>query len=100
PSRFSEMLGETRPPRIIDIREPEEFSQGQLRLAESIPRHRFISEKPVDFSENGDIVFICRSGRRSNQLTWYLKNQGVENVYHLDGGMTALEVSSLPKSGL
>ncbi|MFK7805356.1 MAG: SulP family inorganic anion transporter [Anaerolineae bacterium] len=100
PSRFSEMLGETKPPRIIDIREPEEFSQGHLRLAESIPMHRFISEKPVDFSDNGDIVFICRSGRRSNQLTWYLKNQGVENVYHLDGGMTALEVSSLPKSGL
>ncbi|MFT7587079.1 MAG: SulP family sulfate permease, partial [Cellvibrionaceae bacterium] len=37
PSRFSEMLGEVHPPRIIDIREPEEYSQGHLRLAESIP---------------------------------------------------------------
>ncbi|MFT5197316.1 MAG: rhodanese-related sulfurtransferase [Candidatus Promineifilaceae bacterium] len=42
---------------------------------------------------------MCRSGRRSNQLAWYFRNQGIDNVYHLDGGMTALEVASLPKSG-
>ena len=99
PSEFTMMINEQQPPRIIDIREPEEFSQGHLRLAESIPMHRFITEEPIDFNEDENIVFICRSGRRSNQLTWYFRNQGINNVYHLDGGMTALEVAALPKSG-
>ncbi len=99
PSAFSTFVTGSKTPRIIDIREPEEFSQGHLRLAESIPMHRFINEKPVQFDDEEDVVFICRNGRRSNQLTWYLQNQGINNVYHLEGGMAALEVASLPKSG-
>lgn len=99
PAVFSEMISNGDRPRIIDIREPEEFAQGHLRLAESIPMSEFITDRPVDFAEPKDIVFICRNGRRSNQLNWYVRKQGFENVYHLDGGMTALEVASLPKSG-
>ena len=98
PADLPDFLSKENTPRVIDIREPEEFSQGHLRLAESIPMHRFINEKPVSFSDEQDIVFICRNGRRSNQLTWYLQSQGIKNIYHLEGGISALEVASLPKS--
>lgn len=84
---------------VIDIREPAEYNQGHLRMATHIPMHRFLSDDRYTPPQDQEIVFVCRNGRRSSQLVNFLQKQGYEQVYHLKGGMTALEIAALPKGG-
>lgn len=84
---------------IIDIREPAEFEQGHLRVAKSVPMSEFFNGKSAELPRDRDVIFICRSGRRSQQLAHYLINKGFDNVHNLAGGMVALELAALPKAG-
>jgi SulP family sulfate permease len=84
---------------IIDIREPVEYEQGHLREAKSIPMADFFENGGVEIPRDRDVILICRSGRRSHQLAYYYLLKGYSNVYNLEGGMTALEIAALPKTG-
>lgn len=73
---------------LIDVREPDEFV-GELG---HIPGSQLISlfELEDRFNEIPDqkaIVFICRSGNRSGQAAAFAKQQGLNNVYNMKGGM-------------
>lgn len=74
--------------RIIDVRQPEEFS-GELG---HIPKAQLmvldtISEKIHTLSKEETIVFVCRSGSRSARATSYAVQNGFTHVYNLKGGM-------------
>lgn len=75
--------------RIIDVRRPDEFvgELGHIEGAELIT----LGPDIVQFLENGDrnqeIIFICRSGGRSGQVTLMSKNLGYHNCANMIGGM-------------
>ncbi len=83
---------------LIDVREPEEFRRGHIPLSHLLPlgrlqpslacssprsfqdEHRF--EKPAVDQE---IIFYCRSGRRSESACLIAIDEGYENVANYQG---------------
>lgn len=85
--------------RIMDVREPGEFAEIRSPLAENIPLSTFNAE---DLSKNLDlqtpIFIVCRSGARSLKAAQMLSKKGFQNIYNIEGGMSAWADSGLPIS--
>jgi len=80
---------------IIDVREVSEWNEVRIPGATLIPMGEVparISEIPTDKT----VIVQCRSGNRSNQVTDYLRQQGMTNVHNLAGGMNAWQAAGLP----
>ncbi|MCA9981375.1 MAG: STAS domain-containing protein, partial [Anaerolineales bacterium] len=82
-------------PLLIDVREPEEYNEGHLRPAQSVPLPHLFDGSREPLPRDRDIVFICRSGRRSLQVTQAFIEQGYTRVYNLEGGMLGMELADL-----
>ena len=83
-----------KPPLVVDVREPREFGRGHLPEARLEPLPNILSDG-VRFPNDRDIVFVCRSGRRSRRAAYALRQMGVFNVMILKGGMLAWEAAGL-----
>lgn len=73
---------------VVDIRSDAEIAQGILPNSEHLAMH-LIPLKLQDLPKDKDIVLYCRSGARSYHACNFLKQQGVENVLNLRGGIIA-----------
>ncbi len=75
---------------ILDVRTPEEWSEGTISNAKKINYH---DEDFVNQIENLDktkpVLVYCKRGGRSASAAEILKEQGFTKVYNLDGGITA-----------
>lgn len=71
---------------LLDVRTPEEFSEGHLPGAINIP-HTEIAARLAELekSKGQDIVVYCRSGNRSEQALGVLRKAGFERLFHLKG---------------
>jgi len=74
---------------IIDVRTPEEYSNGFIKGAENI------DIKSIDFANNIDkldkkktYLIYCKSGGRSSKAFEVMKSKGFANVYNMLGGIT------------
>lgn len=76
--------------KVIDVRRQDEWtgefghiSGADLMTLNTLPEHidEISTEKPI--------VFVCRSGGRSGQATAFALQNGLENVYNMQGGMIA-----------
>jgi SulP family sulfate permease len=83
-----------RPLVVVDVREPREFKQGHIPEARLIPLSTILSDD-VKLPNNRQIVFVCRSGRRSRRAAYTLQQMGFMNVLVLQGGMQAWEAAGL-----
>jgi len=92
---------------LIDVREPQEFSQGRIDGAVNFPRgvlemqlanHPVCasSENPLETLNQQEIYLICRSGARSALAAESLNRMGFEKVTSVAGGMMAWEQKGLP----
>jgi rhodanese-related sulfurtransferase len=91
-------FAEHRDSLIIDVREPHEFSFEQHWEAlgfdsppENIPLTRLAGYLPklLELSRHGleDIIFLCRSGRRSGKAAQIARRIGIRNARHIAGGL-------------
>lgn len=65
---------------LLDVRVPEQFSQGTAQDAINIPLAQI--EKNIDFlRKQKQIVVFCNSGKQAAQAVEILKKNGLENVY-------------------
>ncbi|MDF1509401.1 rhodanese-like domain-containing protein [Robertmurraya sp. DFI.2.37] len=70
---------------LIDVREDEEVAQGMIQGAKHIP----MGQIPLHLDKldkDKEYIFICRSGRRSENVCYYLQEQGYK-VRNMVGGM-------------
>jgi sulfate permease, SulP family len=81
-------------PLIIDVREPREYQRAHIAEAESTPLPELVGSA-VTLSLDRQVVFVCRSGRRSLRAAYTMQNRGLQNVAVLDGGMLAWEAAGL-----
>ena len=95
PQLWSELNAEITPPRIIDVREADEFDGGHIPGAELIPMPQ-IMEKSIILPQDEPIVLVCRTGRRTTQILYALQQEGYENLQNMTGGMVAWEKAGLP----
>ncbi len=80
---------------VIDVRESWEFNEGHISGALLIP----LAELPSRLDEiptGRAIVLVCRSGGRSMQAYSYLKDQGINDVHNMRGGMLEWVAAGYP----
>ena len=72
---------------LVDVREPEEFDQGHVPGALSIPMTTVPARVPelAALAADGPVHLICRVGGRSAHVADYLAGRGVASVT-VDGG--------------
>jgi rhodanese-related sulfurtransferase len=76
---------------IVDIREPYEIAETPTPTehARHIPMAQLLHGTPA-FTPAGKTLLVCASGRRSLAATQELRSRGLNEVYSLRGGVTAL----------
>ena len=79
----------------IDVREIDEWNAGHFELFTLSPLSEF--EEAV-LPTDKPIIFICRSGNRSGQVTMQLETYGLD-VANMSGGMLSWHEAGLPMSG-
>lgn len=78
----------------IDVREAMEWQAGRAGI-ENVVWNPLSGFDPQKLPQDKPVIFICRSGDRSGQVTMQLESYGLD-VANLVGGMQAWEVAGLP----
>ena len=85
---LSEVLKQSTKIKLIDIREPHEYSlQHDHNFSNNVPLNRlvqFVQENQQDKTQQ--LVLVCRSGSRSHIAAQALARLGFDRVGHLKGG--------------
>src|SRR2546428_13675536 len=97
PDEVKSKLDRSTPPMLLDVREKEEFRQGYVPGAVSLPRG-FLEMRVEDAvpDKNTPIVAYCAGGTRSPLARRILKELGYTNRASMRGGVTAGENQGLP----
>lgn len=72
--------------QMIDVREDEEVAAGMIEGAKHIPLGQ-IPDRITEIENTGEIIFICRSGYRSERACEYLQQHGYNGCTNMVGGM-------------
>jgi len=81
---------------LLDVREDEEWAAGHAPDAVHVPLGSIVAgQRPTQVPDGGDVVVVCRSGKRSAQAADRLAAAGV-TVRNLEGGMQAWDEAGLP----
>lgn len=73
---------------LVDVRRPDEFSQGHIAGAILMP----LDNLPNTYSslpKHGKLIVYCRSGHRSAQAVQFLLDHGYKNAVSMNGGYLA-----------
>ena len=77
---------------FVDMRNHYEYEIGRFKNAIEVPSDTFREQLPMAIDmlkgkEDKNIVMYCTGGIRCEKASAYLKHQGFENVYHVEGGV-------------
>ena len=86
-AKLQTMMGDGKPLVIVDVREPELFSEGHIKGAVNIPYDTAKPRVLKELSSNQRIVFVCHGGPMGDELGTLLVRSGYADVYNLAGGM-------------
>lgn len=70
---------------VIDVREPDEYSEGHAPGAVSIPLAT-VPDSLETFRKPSPVYVICQSGGRSMRACEFLHDAGIMNVINVAGG--------------
>lgn len=70
---------------VIDVREPDEYREGHIPGAMSVPLGT-VPESVEQFRKPVPVYVVCLSGGRSLRACEYLADAGVTNVVNVAGG--------------
>lgn len=83
-TRNAKALMETDGARLVDVRTPQEYSQGHIPGALSLPLDTLPSraEKKLP-NKDAYIILYCLSGMRSRSASMMLSKMGYQNIRNL-----------------
>jgi thioredoxin 1 len=94
---FHALLKKTQNAVVIDVRTPEEFSNGFVAGAVNIDYNNESFANQVSALNKTSPYFVyCLSGGRSSRAAEYMRSNGFKNVYELKGGILAWQKNNLP----
>lgn len=97
PNEFQKRIVNTSEIQLIDVRTPEEYSEGHLKGAKNININSEDFAKQIEALDTEEPVYLyCRSGGRSGRAAKLLVDMGFTQIYDLDGGITAWTEKELP----
>ena len=74
--------------KLIDVRTDAEVVRGIIKGAQKLPLH-LLPLRLQELDAKFPTVFYCQMGGRSAQAAAFAANQGMADVYNLQGGITA-----------
>jgi rhodanese-related sulfurtransferase len=80
---------------LVDVREPNETAVESYPDAVIMPLSSF-DPGAIPDPKGRQVVFACRSGRRSVTASLAAQDQGYPYSYHLAGGILAWKAAGLP----
>jgi len=80
---------------LVDVREPNETAVERFPGAVLVPLSAF-DPATIPAPAGSQVVFACRSGRRSVTASLAAQEQGFEYDSHLAGGILAWKAAGLP----
>jgi rhodanese-related sulfurtransferase len=80
---------------LVDVREPNETAVERFPDAVIVPLSSFDASQIPD-PEGKEVVFTCRSGKRSVTASMIAQDQGFPYASHLAGGLMAWKAAGLP----
>ena len=93
PAIFDELRAAAPAGTLIDVRSPEEFASFHL---EGAVNYNYLGPDFLEQIEALDpaatYLVYCRSGRRSVRASTLMRNSGIQNIIHLDGGINAYQL--------
>lgn len=92
---LAEQLETPAAPLLLDVRAPQEWSQGHIAAAWNLPLSQ-VPERLAEVPRDRDLVAYCASGYRSSIATSLLRRDGRARVTNLVGGLAGWEAVSLP----
>ena len=82
---------------VLDVRTPEEFAEGHIAGATNINFMAKDFATQIEKLDRNKIYLVhCASGGRSKRCLPQLKQLGLQQIYHLDGGFSAWEEAGKP----
>ena len=82
---------------ILDVRTPEEFSEGHIENAVNLDFYSDDFKEELDkLDKNKTYVTHCRSGGRSAKTLNLMKELGFKEAYNITGGIVEWENEGLP----
>ena len=92
PEQFDHLRAEARAGTVLDVRAPSEYEAYHLEGAVNI---NYLGPDFLEAIEaldpNQQYLVYCRSGRRSVRACTLMRNSGIKNLIHLDGGINAYD---------
>jgi rhodanese-related sulfurtransferase len=80
---------------LVDVREPNETEVERFPAAVLVPLSAF-DPATIPAPPGAEVVFACRSGRRSAAASLAAQEQGFDYSAHLAGGILAWKAAGLP----
>lgn len=97
PRAFADKLQATSESTLIDVRTPEEFSEGHIAGARNYDWNGGHFEHQVMGLDKSRPVFVyCLKGGRSSSAAARLRDMGFKEVYELEGGSAKWQAAKLP----
>ncbi len=87
-TELAKMLAQARPPRLIDVRGPEEQEIARIDGA-LLASQELVQEIKESWPKDTPIVVYCHKGMRSLDAASFLIGHGFTNVRSLTGGVDA-----------
>lgn len=92
PEEFDRLRKDAPAGTLIDVRSPAEFEGDHLEGAINM---NYLGpdflEEMEQLDEGVQYLVYCRSGRRSVRACTLMRNAGITNLIHLDGGINAYD---------
>lgn len=80
---------------VLDVRENGEFTAGHLPGAKNIPLSQ-LDKRAAELPAGKPVLICCETGARSGRAAGMLRKSGRDQVFNLDGGLSAWKQAGLP----
>jgi rhodanese-related sulfurtransferase len=90
-----DLIGEKAALVILDVRTVSEFDSGHLEGAINIPVE-VLSSYLSSLNKDDELLVYCRTGNRSTTAVGILRENGYDQIYHMDGGIVAWNNAGFP----
>lgn len=81
--------------KIFDVRSKQAFDTGHIATSKWLNAENLSSEK-LTLANGQTAILLCQDGTQSKQIANRLKQQGIQNIALLDGGLNSWTQQQLP----
>lgn len=94
---FNDKLENAKDPILLDVRTPDEFSEAHIKNAKNVDWNGSDFKIAAAQLDKSKPVFVyCLSGGRSASSAEFLRANGFNEVYELEGGIMKWKAADLP----